>query len=206
MAPPQKGVIMASISDVSISNRALSHLKANNRITSLNEESLEARLCKLYFDEALDALLEKHPWNFAMARQELSLSADTPVYGYDYKFQLPTDPYCIKVMEVVDSGEAEITDWTIEGRYLLCDSTTCYIKYVKRVEQYNELSVGFRDALEYRLASKVAESLTGSTSIKKDMYVEYRLALKKAMTADSKQGSPTKEKDDDFSWIVGRNS
>ena len=197
---------MASISEASISNRCLSHLKANNRITSIEEESLEARLCKLYLDETIDALLEKHPWNFATNRQVLPLSADTPVFDYDYKFQLPTDPYCLKVLKVVDSGDTEITDWTIEGRYLLCDSGTCSIKYTKRVEQYNELSVGFRDTLEYRLASKMAEALTGSTSIKKDMYAEYKLALKKARTADSRQGSPTEEVDDDFAWIKGRYS
>jgi hypothetical protein len=195
---------MASISSVSISNRALSHLKANNRITSLEEESLEARLCNLYFSEVLDSLLEKTVWNFATHRETLSLSAVSPIYEYDYKFQLPTDPYCLKVIEAVDSGAGEITDWQIEARYLLCNSATCLIKYTKRVEQYNELSIGFRDAMEYRLASKMAEALTGSTSIKKDMYNEYVFALKKAMTADARQGSPEEETDNDYEWTIMR--
>ena len=54
-------------SEVDICNRALSKLGAA-RITSLTEDSVNARACNAMYESVRDAELRAHPWNFAMKR------------------------------------------------------------------------------------------------------------------------------------------
>lgn len=194
---------MASISSVSICNIALGLLKAT-RITSLSEESTEARLCSTFFDEALFTLLESYDWNFASERKALALSADAPVFGYTYKHQLPTDPYCLAVREVVDSSGYKVPDWKLEGRYILSDYESISIRYTKAIDNYLELSPLFRKALHYYLASLMAKALTGETSIETAMFDKYLYFFARAKTQDSKQGTPDKLQDSDYEFITAR--
>jgi hypothetical protein len=194
---------MASISNVSICNEALGLLKVD-RISSMSEESTAARLCNRFFDEGLYTLLEAHDWNFASERKALAQSADTPVFGYTYQHQLPTDPYCLIVREVVDSNGYKVSEWKLEGRYILSDTASISIRYTKAVENYLELSPLFRTALSFYLAAQMAEPLTSSTTVSDRMFDKYRYFYKKAKTHDSKQGTPDKIQDSDFEFITAR--
>lgn len=193
-----------SVSKVSICNRALSFIKANNRITDITEDSEEARLCNILFDEALDTLLETHPWNFATYRSELAMLATTPTFDYTYAFQLPTDPYCLKVIKVVNGDVYVIDDYEIEGRTLVTNEDSVYVKYIGRVTNYNNLSTLFRTALAYYLASELAEPLTGSTSMGNQMASKFNYYLRKAKANDGSQGKKHGEDDSKFSWDTAR--
>lgn len=191
----------------SISNAALSLLKAENRISNLTQDtSLEARLCNQHFDQSLDAVLEMHPWNFSIERATLAKSADTPVYQYDYKYQLPTNPYCLKVLEVVDSDEYEVVDWNILGRYVETDIDGISIKYIKRVSNLTEASSTFIEALTYYLAAKLAEPLLHSSDVVARMERGFRIFFMRAKKSDSQQGIPKGESDSDYAWLEARYS
>lgn len=192
-----------AISKVSLCNRALNHLNANT-IASLDEATKEGRLCNQYFDEALDTLTEEHPWNFAVERASLAQVATNPLYEYDYQFQLPNDPFCLRLLEVVDSDNNEITDFTLEGRYVLCDKQNIKIKYLKRLTNLSETSSLFRRALEYYLAAILAEPILRSGTVSNEMSQRYRYFLLKAKAADGKQGRRRNIDDNDFDWISAR--
>jgi hypothetical protein len=86
---------MSSVVD--ICNEAMDLLGAAT-ITSLTENSKEARLCNRKFELTRDAVLRAHPWNAAIARAELAANSVGPAFGFTHQFQLPADPYCLRVL------------------------------------------------------------------------------------------------------------
>lgn len=185
-----------AVSTTSISNAALAKV-GGNLITSIDDGSIEATLCKERFDAVLDYMLEDHEWNFAIERASLARLATTPAYGYDYEFQLPSNPYCLRVVEREDNYP-----FKIEGRKLLCDEDTCNIKYVKRIEELTDLSPEFVEAVTYSLAIEILYYITGSLSLKAALEQELMIVLRKAKTRDANQGTPKVQKDG--TWITYR--
>lgn len=193
-----------SVSKVSICNRALTLIKANNTITAIDEDSTEAKLCNTLFDEALDSLLESNQWNFATYRLECAQIATDPLFDYEYAFQLPTDPYCLKVLKVVNGDVYEITDYEIEERTIVTNEDSVFVKYIGQVTDYTKLSALFRTALAYYLAAELAEPLTGSTQLSNQMAAKFNYYYKKAKASDGKQGKQHKERDIKFTYDTAR--
>ena len=156
---------------VDICNEAMDLLGAST-ITSLNENSKEARLCNRKFDVARDSVLRSHPWNVAIARAELAASSTSPPFGFTYSFPLPTDPYCLRVLSFWNNNvnnELAAYDsnimFKIEGRNILSNEDACKIVYISRVtdtEQYDPL---LSTAVAHRLASDTAYAITGSNTV-----------------------------------------
>lgn len=192
-----------AVSKVQICQRALAELKAQN-IDSLTENTEEARLCALLYDEAVETLLELHRWDFSIEKAVLAQSTSTPVFEYTYYYQLPVDPYCVRVLEAYNQDGYELDDWKVEGRLLGCNEDYVQIRYIKRIDNIVETSPTFRETLVFWLAHKLAYSLTGSASMEQLMLSKYRMAMRKAIIMDSTQGAPYKETDDDYSWIESR--
>lgn len=170
---------MASV--VSICNRALTQLGAN-LITSLDDNSTEAKVMDAAFNDALDAMLREARPLCATFRAALAQSSTSPVYGWDYAYQLPTEPYCLAVMEIDESVDS--TKWTIEGRQLLTDESTVKIKYIGRITDTSKLDSVFVTALAMRLAAETCYALTQNASKEDRMWIKAEEALDKAMTAD----------------------
>jgi hypothetical protein len=170
----------------------------------MTDDSLEARQVNSHFDEALSLLLEEHDWSFDIQRQQLTKSVALPAYGYSYNFTLPTTPYCLRVLEACDEDGLPISDYKVESRFILTDSETVMIRYICLVDDLNTLSPLFRTALAYLLASMIAISLTGASSVEQDMERKYVYFLRRAVTADSRQGTDDDVEDEDFEWINAR--
>lgn len=191
-----------NISKTAICNKALYFLKSDYRITSIDEESLEARLCKSFFDDAVDILTEQHPWNFAMERAILAQSATAPTFGFTYKFQLPTDPYCVKIISVLDNSNYPIAYWKQVGRFIETDMDAVRLTYLKRISNLSEFSPLFREALAYYLAIQLSEPLSRSTELSTEMSKLYDHTLKKAIRSDAQQSTYAPEPDG--SWNDAR--
>ena len=54
---------------------------------------------------------------------QMAQLAAAPAYGYDHAYQLPTSPYCLRVLELYEERE-DGDDWLIEGRSLITDADT----------------------------------------------------------------------------------
>lgn len=196
---------MASVVD--LCNRALDLLGAAN-ITSLTENSKEARLCNGNFDDVRDAVLRSHPWNIAITRKALPSDSDTPAFGFSFQFSLPTDPFCLRVLSFWNSNvnnEVAAYDsnvmFKIEGRKILSNEDTCNIIYIGRItdtEQYDSL---LNKAISARLAAEIAYNITGSNSVASNMLTIYEARLKEAKGVDSMEGYPEQPQADDFTNI-----
>lgn len=183
-------------SKVSICNQALTRIGVDT-ITSLTETSEQARLCNVIFDQSLDYLVQLFPWSFALTRAALAESSTEPLYEWNHAFQLPTDPYCLRVIAVEDD-----VAYRKEGRYIYTDNESLSIKYIKRITDINELSPAFIEAMVFYVASQLALPLTQNATMANAMELKYQGAVAKARLVDS-QESPAYEYVEG-TWISAR--
>ncbi|MHA2067859.1 MAG: hypothetical protein ACXABY_26140, partial [Candidatus Thorarchaeota archaeon] len=146
-------------SPVDISNQALGFL-GQDTIISLEEENKAARLCNANYELIRDEVLEEFDWNCASHRAELAQDTETPEWGFDYQYRLPTDPLCLMVREVYE--EEAGYEWKVEGLYVVTDAETCNIRYTKQLTDVNEMSGRLRQAIAFKLAAHIGFNLTGS--------------------------------------------
>ena len=85
-----------SVSIVQICNAAIGKIGANVISAVLPaEDSEESRLCNAFFWPTVDEVLRSHPWNCAIHRKSIAADSTTPAFDYDYRFQLPSNPWCL---------------------------------------------------------------------------------------------------------------
>jgi hypothetical protein len=192
---------------VDICNEAMDLLGAAT-ITSLTENSKEARLCNRRFETVRDTVLRAHNWNIAITRKQLAKDSDSPAFGFTNQFTLPTDPYCLRVISLHTANvDNEISPYDVqamfkvEGRKILTDEGTCRIIYVGRItdtEQYDSL---LSSTIAHRLASETAYAITGSTSVAQQIFSLYQQRLTEARSMDAIEGKPDRIITEDFTNI-----
>lgn len=170
-------------SEVSISSNALTKLGAQP-ITAFDDGTARATLCREYYSNVRDSVLRAYPWNCAIERQELALEASAPLFGYSYKFALPTVPYCLRVLEVEDDPE-----YKIEGRYLLTDESSIKIKYIARITDPGLFDALLAEAIECRLAAELAYPVTASPTLIQAMWALYEQKIREARGVDGQEGT-----------------
>lgn len=189
---------------VDICNHAMDLLGAAT-ITSLTENSKEARLCNRNFDKLRDDVFRSHPWNTAITRATLAKDSTAPAFGFANQFTLPTDPYCLRVLSFwnssVDNDVAAYDSnvmYKIEGRKILSNEGSCSITYIARItdtEQYDSL---LSSAIAHRLASETAYAITGSNSVAQAMQGMYEVRLREAKSVDAMEGYPEQPQADEY--------
>ena len=206
-------------SEVTICNLALSRL-GHQVITSLTEGTTTADLCNLHYGPTRDAVLRAHPWNFAIYRQALAQDVTTPSFEFDFRYALPTSPYCLKVIRTDweangfsgtaiygfpgQMGYADFgMPYRIEGRFLLCNESTVSIEFIGRVTDVAQFDDLFTDLLAQRLAAEMCVRLTDNQSAAKTLWDIYTAKLAEARTTDAQEGTP-REVVDVTPWITAR--
>jgi len=189
---------------VDICNEAMDLLGAAT-ITSLTENSKEARLCNRRFDTVRDAVLRSHPWNTAVTRAEIARDSTAPAFGFTYQYTMPTDPYCLRVLSFWNSNvdnEVAAYDsqvmYKIEGRKILSNEGTCKITYIGRVTDTEQFDPMLSNTIAHRLAAETAYAITGSTTVAQQMQALYEQRLREARSMDGMEGYPDKIIADDF--------
>tara|TARA_R100001594_G_scaffold33795_2_gene62574 strand:+ start:8105 stop:8689 length:585 start_codon:yes stop_codon:yes gene_type:complete len=179
-------------SKIDICNSAMNMLGASN-IVSLTEDSKNARLLNQRFDFVRDAVFRSHAWNCLINRQQLNQSSTTPAYQYSYAYPIPTDPYCLRILELhtgsYSSNETDI-EWKVEGRNILTDEATVYIKYIGRITDPNEYDTLLIETISARLAADTGYAITGSTTLTSSMWQLYEAKIVEARHADATEGQP----------------
>lgn len=160
------------LADADLANMALAHLGATT-ITSLTENSTEARTARLFFDTARQAVLRDFAWPFATKRATPGLvtdwTAQTDVvseWQYDYRY--PSD--ALRLLRI-ESGTGSrrvhgdvlprhtvMADST--GQLLRADTEDAVLHYVADVP-VSSFSPDAALAMSFLLASLIAPKLTG---------------------------------------------
>ena len=174
--------------EVSICSNALRRL-GDEPITSLTDDTERARLCNAFYADARDACLRSHPWNFAITRASLAQLSATPVYGFDYQFALPTDPFCLRVLAMeFEDYVFKVENLSTQGRVLLTDQETAKIIYIARVTDTTLFDSLFVDTLVAKLAADLAYPVTNSLKVQEQMYKLFQLKLSEARSIDGQEG------------------
>jgi hypothetical protein len=184
---------------VSICNQALFNL-GDEAITSMTQNTRAARLCNGRYESVRNATLRAYPWNCVADRRSLAQMETDPSWGYDHQYAWPAD--CLRVLEAKDSAGADIT-WKSEGRKILTDSDSCYIRYIRREEDPNQYDALLCEAIAARLAAEIAYPLTGSRSLAETMWGLYDAKKREAENIDAQEGTPEPAFDDD-AWLEAR--
>lgn len=171
------------ISNTSIANSALSKIGAD-RISSLDEDSKKARLCKERLPFLRVEVLAAHNWKFAKKRANLAALVSTPAFGWSYEYQIPSD----YVNMVIDPTEIDTPcDYIIEGRKILADDSSLDILYIFDEDNYGNWEMLAAETLSWRLAADISYAITGSKEVAKLMMEGYGQWLKDARYSDSRQ-------------------
>jgi hypothetical protein len=174
--------------EVSICSNALRRL-GDDPITSLTDDTERARLCNAFYQDSRDLVLRSHPWNFAITRASLAQLSDTPAYGYNYMYALPTDPYCLRVLEMEYADYIfKIENDATNGRVLVTNESTAKILYIARITNPTLFDSMFVETLTSKLASDLAYPITGSVQLQGQMEKMYRDKLSEARSVDGMEG------------------
>ncbi len=183
-------------SEVEICNRALQKLGAK-RITSLTQDSVNARACNVAYEVVRDGLLRSHFWNFAIKRAELAADSSAPDWGRTNSFPLPTD--FMKLAPLYPEDNVNDLDWVIEGRNILTDdSDPIQIRYIYRVTDPNEMDPLFRELLATVLAFEVCEEITQSNSKKESLRKDRGEIIAEARKANAFESVSAEPPQDSF--------
>lgn len=181
---------------VDICNSALDKL-GHGPITSLDDGTKSANLCKRNWPGVRDEVLRDHPWNFAVRRAVLAPSTTAPAWGFTYQFPFAADH--LRLLEVRDLSTGE---YQVEGRNILANDSALYVRYIAKIEDPNQYDVLFVDAAATRLAAELCEALTQSPTKKQEMMAEYMESLTSAKRVDGQENPPQVYEEDE--WIAVR--
>ncbi len=191
------------VSRTEIANMALTSLGAAN-ITDIDEDSSNARKIRAVYHNLREAVLEEHPWNFAVERVSKAPSEETPAFGYTYKILRPTD--CLRVINIyADKDEVNELLYKPEGKYILCNSNLVYIKYIKNIQDETLFTALFAQALAARIAYELCFPITNSYNVQGQMMQLYNSKLAIARSIDALEGSPDEiDEEGPGTWISAR--
>lgn len=194
-------------STVDIANYALNNLGASN-ISSLDENSKAARIVNQRYEAVRDAVFRAHPWNCLIQRAQLAQETDAPAFGYAKQYVLPTNPFCLRVLEfsngTLSYPQDNITNnsggpvFVIEGRKLLTDEAVAQIKYIGRITDPQQYDASLVEALAARLAAEVCYAITGSTSMVQIQTSLYEAKINEARFNDATEGATQRLEASDF--------
>ncbi len=172
-------------SAVDIANSALNNIGAST-INSLTEDSVAARIVNQRYVFVRDAVFRSHPWNCLVRRASLAQNSTAPTWGYTYAYNLPTDPYWLRVLRL----EKLDLDYKVEGRTIVSDEQTMKIKFIARVTDPNEYDTLLVESIAARLAADICYGITNSNALVANMVALYESKLKEARFVDATEGQP----------------
>ena len=183
-------------SDVDICNSALNIIGASN-IIALTEDSKSGRVCNQRYEFVRDSVFRAHPWNCLIQRTSLAQLSDAPSYEYAYQYTLPSDPYCLRVLDVEGEVASGVV-YVIEGRKLLSDEGSINLRYVARVTDANEYDSLLSETISARMAHEISYTLANSASMAEQLWNLYLMKLSEARYADATEGTPAEIVSDSF--------
>lgn len=172
-------------SSTEIANASLIEVGANT-ITDLDADTTtHGDIVRRWYSHTRDSMLRRYTYNFALARQSLSLDATLPDFEFINRFILPTKPYCLRALEMWNS----FAEWKVEGRKLLTNDSTVNLKYISRVTNTVEFDDLFTDALIFRVAANIAMPIKRDKALALKLHEIASAKEQIARTHDSQEGT-----------------
>lgn len=183
---------------VQICNLALSNLGISTLLSSLDEDSNEARVCNIWYEMTRDAVLQDFEWNFAKRRVSLAELSEAAATEWDYVYAYPSD--CIQTRMLTLPGirhprndqrvQFEVA-YNGSQRVIYTDQIQAELIYTSRVTDAAIFPPLFVVSLSWALAAAIAPSLVGQIagqSVAASMRQVYQQMLMQAAAAAMREG------------------
>jgi len=181
---------------IDLCNSALQRVGAAT-ITSLSDNTPEARACTVAYDSNRRDEIRRHSWNFAVKRVVLAPDSEEPTFDYAYQFTLPSD--CLRVLRPATSN----LDWVVEGRKILTnDDAVLYLRYVADITDAAQWDANFYTVLAAAIAMDICEKLTQSNQKKAALETDYTEAVRLARRMNAFEAGPVEAAEDN--WLLAR--
>lgn len=213
---------MTATSETQIANLALTRIGHNKQISSLDEGTVAADLCKLHYPMCRDTLLRAHTWRFAIKRVALSALSASPAFEFAYAYPLPADFMRLIRTDAEATGFSGAAVYGYPGvhgyaesgsvyrvesfngtRCLLSNESAVSIEYVARVSDVAQFDPMFVDVLAQFVASNICMALADNASLAETVMAIYKDKLSDARSTGAMEGTP-REVIDTSGWLVAR--
>ena len=179
------------LSEVSICNQAL-HWLGQNKITSFEDQSTTAELCRDNYPILRDTLLESCHWVFATARDK-SETQNRDEFDVAFSHTMPLGWLAVyQVYDLIRSSDPASwrpdRSWRREGEFILSNSELVYMRGTVRVTDTGKFTSLFSQALAARIALDLCIPITNNLKLQGSMAELFAIKLAEAKTGDGVQG------------------
>ena len=183
-----------------ICNRALARIGNQQFITHLDTEaSQQADLCRLFYEQSRDRLLEEFPWPFATRFDTLQLveEADEQPWAdqWDYAYKYPVE--CLRVRRILtangprDPDPAPFEVGQADGvRLIFTNESEAKAEYTLRAKDTAMFDPLFVSALSWLIAFEIALPLSVKNDLRRAAFEGYMVDLNKAAAKWANEGQP----------------
>jgi len=153
---------------IDIWNMALANI-GQTQVTSIAENSRAANVCRVFYNNSRDFVLQDFDWSFAERRAALALIDYTPT-GYEYAYSPPADWLRSRriYQEAVGADPIQFienaTD-ALDGVMIFTDQLDPVLIYTAAITVPNVFSPAFTVALSWKLAADIAFTITKNLSV-----------------------------------------
>lgn len=192
------------VTAVDISNTALDLIGHSKRITSIAppDGSAEADACAEHYTDCVNELLDTHDWNFATVKRELVALDESDDPRWEYCYEMPAS--LLRVISIIpaDAPDNHYThtvavpvDYEIHADSddvvrIYTDLEDAWIRYVKYVTSPGLFSPTFLEALQWKLASRIAGPIIKGSEARTEeerCLRNYMIAMGRATSRDANQ-------------------
>lgn len=200
----------------------LSRIRAG-KIDSLNDNTVQADACSLWYEPMRDSLLEQYSWGFSVTTQPLALTSND-IFNWVYAYAYPSQCLYIEGLirnyeqysstagnprprSIDDMVPGDFTAGVVYKQETLDDGTRLILsnekelraRYRRVVTDPNKFSPLFVNALSALLAAQMAVPIIGADAgraVSKDVMDDFKMLITNAQISDANQEhSETEESD-----------
>lgn len=192
-----------------IAQLSLAHIRSDSTVEDIDvEQSIEARMSRLYYDVARKQALKAFNWAFARTRQALAAhDMAAPANEWALRYQYPTNCLAPRYIENPAGKTGDTIPFAVEQASdgtlsIVTNLPDAILVYTKDVEIPILFDTDFEVALSFLLAFYLAGAITSKRPLKQDMLTGYRDAMLVGAAHDANQAvdEPPRE----ASWIRDR--
>lgn len=185
--------------EIEIINSAIAKIRGKF-ITSLADNTTEARLAKVLYPVIRDRLLRECAPNFARKLITLGQLDETPAWGFDYIYQVPSN-----VMKILEVEAYTPEQWRYLDNRVYANSTTFKCEVIIKVTDAEKYDAVFAETIAYSLAAEMALPLTNGAAMAKGFKEEAELLARRCRSYSSQERGSVQQPDA-REWLNSRYS
>jgi len=169
-----------------ICNLALSQVPAAG-IVNLDEASVQARYCKLWYPQVVSELLTKSTWRFSTVRVALAAIETDRMGEWVYAYSIPSN--MALPIRVLDAGGGTLAhEYT--GTTIYAGGPDAILEYVTTADMTSSYDGLFRAALLALLASRLCMPITKNQKRELVLAQAAEIAIQRAVAFNINLGQP----------------